>query len=68
MNASLIKTFFKADNLKLSLSANDLLNQNSGFSRYAGASIITQTKYNTIKRYFMFSVTWDFNKMGVDKK
>jgi len=68
MNASLIKTFFKADNLKLSLSANDLLNQNSGFSRYAGASTITQTKYNTIKRYFMFSVTWDFNKMGVDKK
>jgi len=68
VNSSLSKTFFKADNLKLSLTVNDLLNQNTGFQRYASASTITQTKYNTIKRYFMFSVIWDFNKMGGVKK
>ncbi|MES2417898.1 MAG: TonB-dependent receptor [Bacteroidota bacterium] len=68
INSSINKTFLKADNLKLSLSVNDLLSQNTGFQRYASSSTITQTKYNTIKRYFMFSLIWDFNKMGGVKK
>jgi hypothetical protein len=64
VNTSLNKTFFKGDNLKLSLSGNDLLNQNRGFRRTSIGNSITQNSYNNIKRYFMFSVTWDFNKMG----
>jgi hypothetical protein len=64
INSSVNKTFFKGDNLKLSLSGNDLLNQNSGYRRYTSGNIVTQNTYNTIKRYFMFSVIWDFNKMG----
>lgn len=67
INSSISKTFFKADNLKLMLSGNDILNQNRGFNRFASSGVITQTKYNNIKRYFMFSVVWDFNKMGVKK-
>jgi len=63
-NARISKKFLKSDNLKLSLSANDLLNQNVGFSRSAAGSMITQTSYTTIKRYFMASLIWDFNKMG----
>ena len=68
INSSISKTFFTADNLKLSISGNDLLKQNSGFSRYANANTITQAKFNNIKRYFMFSLVWDFNKMGVQQK
>ncbi len=68
MNTSIIKTFFKTDNLKFTLSGNDILNQNRGFSRYAGGNTITQTTFNNIRRYFMFSVAWDFNKMGAVKK
>ncbi len=64
LNASLTRTFFKSDNLKLVLSGNDLLNQNAGFSRNTSGNFITQTTYTTIRRYFMFSVVWDFNKMG----
>jgi hypothetical protein len=64
LNASLIKTFFKDDALKLSFSGNDLLNQNVGFSRTATGNTITQNSYTTIKRYFMISVSWDFNHMG----
>jgi len=64
INAALSKTFLKADNLKLSLSGNDLLNQNVGFSRTASGNFITQNSYTTIKRYFMISLVWDFNKMG----
>jgi len=63
-NASLTKKFFKSENLKLSMSVNDILNQNVGFSRTAYNGNITQSSYTTIMRYFMFSVIWDFNKMG----
>lgn len=64
INSSISKTFFKGDNLKLTISGNDILNQNKGFSRYASANTITQTKFNNIKRYFMLGLVWDFNKMG----
>ncbi|MDR3695255.1 outer membrane beta-barrel family protein [Mucilaginibacter sp.] len=64
INASLAKTFLKEDNLKLSISGNDLLNQNSGFDRNSSGNLITQNTYTTIKRYFMLSIVWDFNKMG----
>jgi hypothetical protein len=69
VNAFISKTFLKADNLKVELWGNDLLNQNSGFSRDVSNGLITQNTYNTIKRYFMLSIIWDFNKMGgVTKK
>jgi len=64
INSSLSKKFFKGDNLKLALSVNDLLNQNQGFDRSAFNGSITQNSYTTIKRYFMFAITWDFSQMG----
>jgi len=64
VNASIAKTFLKQDNLKFALSANDLLNQNAGFTRSSSANFITQNTYSTIRRYFMVSLTYDFNKMG----
>jgi hypothetical protein len=64
INAYISRTFLKDDKLKIELWANDLLNQNSGFSRTINANLITQNTYTTIKRYFMLSVIWDFDKMG----
>jgi hypothetical protein len=64
INASIAKSFFKKQDLKAMVKVNDLLNQNRGFSRNASANFITQTSYNNINRYFMFSLVWDFNKMG----
>ncbi|WP_432708629.1 outer membrane beta-barrel family protein [Pedobacter sp.] len=63
-NAALTKKFLKAENLRLSLSGRDLLNQNKGFSRFAYENRFTETNTTTIKRYFMVSLIWDFNKMG----
>lgn len=63
-NASLSKTFLKQDALKLSVTGYDLLDQNKGFSRTAYSNFISQTNYTNIRRYFMFSLIWDFNKMG----
>ncbi len=64
INATLTKAFFKQESLKLSFSANDMLDENKGFNRYASGSSIIQTTYNNIGQYFMFSIIWDFNKMG----
>lgn len=64
LNARISRKFLKSESLKFSLSANDLLNQNVGFNRNANGNMITQTSYTTIKRYFMASIVWDFNKMG----
>jgi hypothetical protein len=64
INASLTKSFFKSEELKLSLQGRDLLNQNSGFDRNQSGGNYTQSKYTTIRRYFMLSLVWDFSGMG----
>lgn len=64
INSHLSKTFLKNDQLSLRLSGNDLLNQNVGFSRNAFNNYISQNSYTTIRRYFMFSLVWDFSSMG----
>ncbi|MFC3561055.1 outer membrane beta-barrel family protein [Pedobacter jamesrossensis] len=63
-NATISKKFFKSENLKASVTGYDLLNQNQGFSRSATNGNIIQSNYTTIQRYFMFSLSWDFTKMG----
>lgn len=64
LNAAISKKFLKSQGLKLSLSGNDLLDQNRGFSRSASGNMITQNDYTTIRRYFMGSISWDFSKMS----
>jgi len=66
-NAYVTKKFLKEENLNFTLRVNDLLNQNVGFDRSAYNNMITQNSYTTIKRYFIFSVIWEFNKMGGTK-
>jgi hypothetical protein len=64
VNASINKTFLKQDNLKMAISGNDILNQNTGFDRRSYGGSITQNTYTTIKRFFMFTITYDFSQMG----
>ncbi len=70
INASIVKTFLKNDNLKFTIWGNDLLNQNVGFSRTATSNMIVQNSYTTIKRYVMFTIDYEFTKMagGAAKK
>ncbi|HKO75936.1 MAG TPA: outer membrane beta-barrel protein, partial [Flavobacterium sp.] len=63
-NASITKKFLKSDNLRVSITGRDLLNQNVGFNRSAFNGNINQSTYTTIQRYIMFSVSLDFSKMG----
>ena len=64
LNTTLTKSFMKGENLKLQLSGNDLLNQNTGFNRRATSNMITQNSFTTIRRYAMFSLIYDLSKMG----
>jgi hypothetical protein len=70
INASIVKTFLKNDNLKFTIWGNDLLNQNVGFSRTASSNMIVQNSYTTIKRYIMFTIDYEFTKIagGAPKK
>lgn len=59
-NAYVGKKFLKKSELELRVSVFDILNQNIGFSRDAQANIITQSSYNTIRRYGMVNLIWNF--------
>lgn len=61
-NAYLSKKFLKGDALELRVTGYDILNQNKGFSRSGYANTITQQNYNTIQRYGMLSLIWNFTK------
>lgn len=58
------KNFLKNESLKVSVTGNDLLNQNTGYSRNVSTSIFKEQRNNTIRRNIMLSVIWDFSKFG----
>ncbi|HLS95379.1 MAG TPA: outer membrane beta-barrel protein [Sphingobacterium sp.] len=62
------KKFLKDESLALEVFVNDVLNQNIGFSRQQNASTLVQDRYNTIARYFMLKVSWDFTSMKGGKE
>ncbi len=59
-NAWVGKKFLKKSQLELRASESDILNQNIGYSRTSTGAIITQDNYNTIRRYGMLSLIWNF--------
>jgi hypothetical protein len=65
VNGWIGKKLLKGDQLLIKAAVNDLLNQNTGFNRNVSSSFITQNTYTTIKRYFLFSVVWNFTKAGI---
>jgi len=64
LTAWIVKSFTKEQNLKITLICNDVFNQNSGFSRSSSGNLITQDSYTTIKRFFMLTLLYDFDKMA----
>lgn len=60
-NAYIGKKFLKKGNLEARLSVFDILNQNVGFTRNVSGTTITQSSYNTIRRYGMLNLIWNFN-------
>jgi len=65
-NAYVSKAFLKDRSLVAKVFAYDILNQNVGYTRHESADYISENSYNTITRYLMFSLTWNFTKTGGD--
>jgi len=64
VNSSVRKVISKNDQWEIKASVNDLFNQNLGINRNASSNFITETTNQTIQRYFLFSLIWNFSKNG----
>lgn len=64
VNASIRKVISKNDQWELKASVNDIFNQNLGINRNASSNFITETTNQTIQRYALFSLIWNFSKNG----
>ena len=60
-NAGLARKFFK-DELEVGITVTDILNQNRGYERNFNDYRYTETYYNTLKRYWLIGIEWNFNK------
>jgi len=66
-SASVSRTFLKNDQLKIELSAENILNEAFRVSRYNWGGNITEVQTNLLGRYFMLSIAYKINKMGGNK-
>ncbi len=61
-NASIGKKFLKNKTGEIRLAVFDILDQNIGFNRNATSNFISENTYNTLRRYWLLSFTYNFNK------
>ncbi|MBK7560627.1 MAG: outer membrane beta-barrel protein [Chitinophagaceae bacterium] len=62
-NAGVSKNIFKKDAGKISFIANDILDDNQGFTRTINNTFISDDSFQRISRYFLLKFEWSFNKM-----
>jgi hypothetical protein len=67
-NAWVGRSLFKDDQLIIKLSCNDMLNQNTGYSRTADNSFFSENRYTTIRRFFMIGAAWNFTTFKTIKQ
>lgn len=63
-NAHIERKFLKSETARLRFEAFDILDQNIGVNRNISSNFISQTTYNTLRRYFMLSVVYNFSRNG----
>lgn len=63
LNPYISRQFFK-NRGTFKFSVNDALNQNTGVSRTATGTSITDVNFNVLKRYYMFSFTYSLTRIG----
>jgi hypothetical protein len=63
-NADITHRFMKENKLELKLALFDILNQNRGYDRNFSSYSFTETYFNTLRRFWVLSATWNFNKNG----
>lgn len=68
LNASLAKRFLKEDKLELKFQVNDILNENRGYQRDFNSFSYSETFYNTLRRFWLLTATWNISKNGKPTK
>ncbi len=63
-NMSVIKRMLKDNKLELKLGLYDILDQNKGYQRNFNSFSFTETYYNTLRRFWLLTVTWNISKNG----
>lgn len=64
VSGSVRKVISKNDQWEIKMHVNDIFNQNLGISRNVNSNFISETTNQTIQRYFLLSLIWNFNKNG----
>ncbi|HET9746859.1 MAG TPA: outer membrane beta-barrel protein, partial [Chitinophagaceae bacterium] len=68
LNASVTRRFLKEDRLELKLQVNDIFNENRGYDRNFSSYSYTETFYNTLRRFWLLTATWNISKNGKPSK
>jgi hypothetical protein len=63
-NASIGKRFLKNKTAEAKISVFDILNQNKSITRNVGDNYFEDVQSNVVRRYFLFSITYNLNKMA----
>lgn len=63
-NATVTKRFFKDNALEAKFGVYDILNQNKGYNRNFSSYSLTESYYNTLKRFWLLTLTWNISKNG----
>ncbi|MFI5129404.1 MAG: TonB-dependent receptor [Chitinophagales bacterium] len=63
-NMSVIKRMLKDNKLEVKLGLYDILDQNRGYQRNFNSYSFTETYYNTLRRFWLLTVTWNLSKNG----
>lgn len=66
-NAYITKHFFKNE-LDVKFGLYDVLNQNRGYDRNFSSYSFTETRYTTLRRFWLLTLTWNFSKNGQPAK
>ena len=66
-NAFVIKRLWKNE-FEAKITVYDILNQNRGYQRDFNSFSFTETYYNTLKRFWLLTFTWNFSKNGKPAK
>jgi len=66
-NVSINKTFFKNNDLSMTININDILNKNKGISVDVFSNSFSQNNFNVIKNYGIVNVAWNFNQKKAAK-
>ena len=65
-SASISKQVLKFNRGELKLRATDLLNRNVGINRSSNQNYVEDSRYNTLRRFFLLSFTYNLTKRGLD--